>query len=82
MESDISEYTLSYLDGFAFKWFEALNKWPELFLRKHFEEKFRCKFILRYSLKFPSPPYTTFNMNTYITCKQQWCPVGGVNGGE
>jgi Retrotransposon gag protein len=68
MESDISEYVLGYLDGFAYKWFEALNKGTEPFLWKHFEEKFRGKFIPR--------EHVQLSMNSYINCKQRGRPVG------
>jgi hypothetical protein len=48
-----------YIDGFTYKWFEALNKDAKPFLWKYFEEKFGGKFIPRYLFsKLYSPPFT------------------------
>ena len=49
MEDDISEYAAAFLDGFAYNWFENLNKGrrSEKFRWEHFESAVRTKFIPR-----------------------------------
>ena len=49
MEDDISEYAAAFLDGFAYNWFESLNKGKrsEKFRWEHFESAIRKKFIPR-----------------------------------
>lgn len=49
MEDDISEYVAAFLDGFAYNWFETLDKGKrsEKFLWEHFESAVRKKFISR-----------------------------------
>ena len=45
MKEDISEYLLRFLDGFAFEWFDILDKDEESFLWKNFKAIFQGKFI-------------------------------------
>src|SRR5436190_11399458 len=45
MEDNIVEYVLGFLEGFAFHWFDALDKGETPFHWKEFETAFRTKFI-------------------------------------
>ncbi|TMI83036.1 MAG: hypothetical protein E6H10_08600 [Bacteroidetes bacterium] len=47
MDDDIVEYVLGFLDGFAYRWFEVLDKGNTPFRWKEFEATFRSKFIPR-----------------------------------
>src|SRR5271169_3294287 len=47
MDRDVSEYVLGFLDGFAYRWFETLDKGTTSFRWKEFETAFRKKFIPR-----------------------------------
>ena len=47
LDKDISEYLFSFLDGYAYRWFETLNKGEEPFSWERFESAFRKKFIPR-----------------------------------
>ena len=67
MEDDISEYVTFFLDGFAYKWFETLDKGDKPFLWKDFEEVFRKKFIPREHIQQA--------LNKYLAVKQDGRPV-------
>jgi len=45
LKKDITEYVLGFLDGFAYKWLETLDKGDKSFTWRRFERKFREKFI-------------------------------------
>ena len=52
MNKDIVKYVLGFLDGFAYHWFEALDKGNTPFCWKDFEAAFHTKFIpVQLSLK-------------------------------
>ena len=44
LKKDISEYVLGFLDSFAYKWLESLEKGDKSFTLRRFERKFREKF--------------------------------------
>ena len=67
MDDDISEYVLGFLDGFAFEWFELLDKGRETFKWNDFETAFRQKFIPK--------GHRQAAINKYITIKQGDRPV-------
>src|SRR5271154_102033 len=68
MRKDISEYIPSFLDGFAYRWFAALDKGTEPFKWRHFEKTFRKKFIPREHIQQA--------INRYLTIKQGGRSVG------
>src|SRR5216117_835424 len=45
LKKDITEYVLGFLDGFAYKWLETLDKGDKSFTWRRFERKFHEKFI-------------------------------------
>src|SRR5436190_22595444 len=45
LKKDITEYVLGFLDGFAYKWLESLEKGDKSFTWKRFKRKFHKKFI-------------------------------------
>ena len=45
MDGDIAEYVLAFLDGFAYTWFDNLDKGSTPYLWKDFEAAMRKKFI-------------------------------------
>src|SRR5271169_2235524 len=67
MDKDISEYVASSLDGFAYKWFEALDKGTEPFAWVKFEKVFRRKFIPREHIENA--------IDRYMDIKQKGRPV-------
>ena len=62
MDDDIVEYVLGFLDGFAYRWFEALDKGEIPFRWKEFEAAFRTKFIPR--------EHVQLSMKRYLAIKQ------------
>ena len=66
MKKDISEYVLEFLDGFAFEWFDTLDKGEEPFLWKDFESAFREKFIPK--------EYIQMTISKYMIIKQGEIP--------
>ena len=62
MRKDISEYIPSFLDGFAYRWFAALDKGTESYKWRHFEKAFRKKFIPREHIQQ--------SLNRYLAIKQ------------
>jgi hypothetical protein len=69
MDGDIAEYAAAFLDGFAYRWFEALDKgrWNEKFGWSQFESAIRTKFIPR--------NYIQQAMKRYHAIKQNGRPV-------
>src|SRR5204862_7692860 len=67
MDKDISEYILGFLDGFAFEWFDNLDKGDTPFLWKDFESAFRGKFIPKEHIQMA--------INKYMAIKQGERPV-------
>src|SRR4030095_11756460 len=57
------EYVLGSLDGFAYDWFEALNKGDTPFRWKEFEAAFRAKFVPRDHVQISLRKYTTIKQN-------------------
>ena len=62
MEDDIVEYVFGFLDGFAYRWFETLDKGDEPFHWKDFEAAFRTKFI--------PGEHVQFSLKRYLAIKQ------------
>ena len=67
MNKDISEYILGFLDGFAFEWFDILDKSEESFLWKDFESAFHRKFIPKEHIQMA--------INKYMAIRQGERPV-------
>ena len=69
MEKDIAEYLAAFLDGFAYRWFETLDKGGKPFVWKDFEHAFRGKFVPR--------EYAQIALAKYIAIEQR-CGVTSV----
>ena len=67
MDKDILEYILGFLDGFAFEWFDTLDKGETPFLWKDFESAFRGKFIPKEHIQMA--------INKYMAIRQGQRPV-------
>src|SRR5204862_5423632 len=67
LKKDITEYVLGFLDGFAYKWLESLEKGDKSFTWKRFERKFREKFI--------PPEHFQIAIDKYLAIKQGKRPV-------
>ena len=67
MNKDISEYVLGFLDGFAFEWFDTLDKGNQPFRWQEFEAVLRGKFIPREHIQMA--------MDKYLVIKQGERPV-------
>src|SRR5439155_24273768 len=67
MDKDISEYLLGFLDGFAFQWFDTLDKGDTPFLWKNFESAFHGKFIPKEHIQMA--------INKYMAIKQGERPI-------
>ena len=63
MEKDIVEYVLGSLDGFAYRWFEALDKGENHFRWKEFETAFRTKFIPHDHVQLSIKKYLAIKQN-------------------
>ena len=57
------EYVLGFLDGFAYRWFEALDKGDTPFRWKEFEATFRSKFIPREHIQLSMKKYLAIKQN-------------------
>src|SRR5438876_3085201 len=67
LKKDITEYVLGFLDGFAYKWLESLDKGDKSFTWRKFERKFREKFI--------PPEHFQIAIDKYLAIKQGKWPV-------
>src|SRR5438046_9001947 len=67
MQKDISEYMPAILDGFAYHWFEVMDRGDKAFKWKHFEKVFRKKFI--------PWEYIQQVIDRYLAIKQDGCSV-------
>src|SRR5205814_8029838 len=67
LKKDITEYVLGFLDGFAYKWLESLDKGDKSFTWRKFERKFREKFI--------PPEHFQIAIDKYLAIKQGKRPV-------
>ena len=67
MDEDITEYILGSLEGFAFDWFETLDKGNTPFRWQEFETAFRKKFIPR--------DHVQISLRKYGAIKQNGRPV-------
>jgi hypothetical protein len=57
MKEDISEYVLGFLDGFAFEWFDTLDKGDNPFRWEEFESAICSKFIPREHIQMAIDKY-------------------------
>src|SRR5437762_3140016 len=67
LKKDVTEYVLGFLDGFAYKWLESLDKGDKSFTWRKFERKFREKFI--------PPEHFQIAIDKYLAIKQGKRPV-------
>src|SRR5436305_1385799 len=67
LKKDITEYVLRFLDGFAYKWLESLDKRDKSFTWRKFERKFHEKFI--------PPEHFQIAIDKYLAIKQGKRPV-------
>src|SRR5437667_6140659 len=67
LKKDITEYVLGFLDGFAYKWLETLDKGDKSFTWRKFERKFREKFI--------PPEHFQIAIDKYLAIRQGKRPV-------
>src|SRR5213083_295025 len=67
LKRDITEYALGFLDGFAYKWLESLDKRDKSFTWRRFERKFHEKFI--------PPKHFQIAIDKYLAIKQGKRPV-------
>src|SRR5438552_2477106 len=67
LKKDITEYVLGFLDGFAYKWLETLDKGDKSFNCRRFEGKFCEKFI--------PPEHVQIAIDKYLAIKQGKWPV-------
>src|SRR5438552_1484764 len=67
LKKDITEYVLGFLDGFAYKWLETLDKGDKSFTWRRFERKFREKFI--------PPEHFQIAIDKYLAIRQGKRPV-------
>src|SRR6266480_5404666 len=67
LKKDITEYVLGFLDGFAYRWLESLDKGDKSFTWRKFERKFREKFI--------PPEHFQIAIDKYLAIKQGKRPV-------
>src|SRR5216117_2500978 len=63
MDDDIVEYVLGFLDGFAYRWFEALDKGDTPFRWKEFEATFHSKFIPHEHIQLSMKKYLAIKQN-------------------
>ena len=63
MDADITEYVLGFLKGFAYRWFEALDKGNQAFRWQEFESAFRTKFIPREHVQMALTKYLAIKQN-------------------
>jgi len=66
MNKDISEYILGFLDGFAFEWFDTLDKGNQPFRWQEFEAAFRGKFIPREHIQTAMDKYLVVYFNNRV----------------
>jgi hypothetical protein len=65
MDADIAEYVFGFLEGFAFRWFDALDKGTDAFRWKDFETAFRTKFIPREHVELSIKKYLAIKQNKW-----------------